>query len=341
MARTTAEWKSRIGRRPRLRDLHILSTVVEWGSMGKAASHLAMSQPAVSEAIADLEDTLGVKLLDRSPRGVDPTIYATALLKRGRVVFDELVQGIRDIDFLANPRAGEVRIGCPESLTAGFLPAIIDRLSRRYPQIVVHAIHAESGTLEFSELRRRNIDLMLARISEPFLDPELDAEILFQERYFVVAGARSRWVRRRKIELAELADERWIQMPENTYIDDSITEAFRAHGLEMPRKSVISFSANLRTHLLATGRFLTVVSASVLQFNAKAWSLKALPIDLNVQKRCVAVITVKNRTLSPVVQLFIDHARAVATSIPGTADPHRRRAPSIPPGIAKQLPKKR
>jgi DNA-binding transcriptional LysR family regulator len=92
---SVTEWDARIGKRLRLRDLHILSAVAERGSMAKAAKHLAMSQPAISEAIANLEAVLRVRLLDRGPRGVEPTIYAEALLKRGLVVFDELRQGIR------------------------------------------------------------------------------------------------------------------------------------------------------------------------------------------------------------------------------------------------------
>ena len=131
MARATWDWEGRIGQRVKLRDLHILSAVVRWGSMAKAASHLAMSQSAVSEAIANLEDALGVRLLDRSAQGIQSTIYADALLKRGRVVFDELQQGIKDIEFLADPTTGEVRFGCPESVSAGLLPVVIDRLSRR------------------------------------------------------------------------------------------------------------------------------------------------------------------------------------------------------------------
>jgi DNA-binding transcriptional LysR family regulator len=131
----------------------------------------------------------------------------------------------------------------------------------------------------------------------------------------VTAGANSPWAGRRKIELAELANEPWIQMPAETSINASLAGAFQAHGLELPRKSIVSLSMNLRNHLLATGRFLTVLSASMLRFNAKAWSLKALPIDLHVPHRCVAIITLKGRTLSPVVKLFIDHARAVAKSL--------------------------
>jgi DNA-binding transcriptional LysR family regulator len=130
-----ARLEDHIGRRFKLRELYILSTVVQWGSMAKAAARLAMSQPAVSEAIASLEATLQVRLLDRGPRGIEPTIYAQALLKRGTIVFDELRQGIRDIEYLADPATGEVRIGCPESLAAGFVPAMIDGFSRRHPQV--------------------------------------------------------------------------------------------------------------------------------------------------------------------------------------------------------------
>src|SRR5690242_13883182 len=117
MASATWDWEGRIGSRIRLRDLHVLSAVVRWGSMAKAASHLAMSQSAVSESIATLESALGVRLLDRSPQGVAPTIYAEALLKRGHVVFDELRQGVKDIEFLADPTKGEVRVACPELLS--------------------------------------------------------------------------------------------------------------------------------------------------------------------------------------------------------------------------------
>src|SRR5215475_2841658 len=310
MAAASKDWENRIGRRLKLRDLHILSAVVQWGSMAKAAKHLSMTQPAVSDAIATLEDALRVRLLDRSSKGVEPTIYANALLKRGRVVFDELRQGIRDIEFLANPKAGEVRVGCAEALAAGLVPAIIDRLSRRYPRVDVRVVHAETATHELRELRERDVDLLVGRILRP-LDDDIDAEILFEERRFVVAGARSRWAGRRKLALAELVHEPWI-LASNAASTPLITSAFRAHGLELPRRNVASFSVHVRTHLLATGRFLGIMSNSTLRFRAKPWSIKVLPIDLGFPPQKVAIFTLKNRTLSPAVKLFIECARQVA-----------------------------
>jgi len=101
----------RIERRLKLHDLRVLMSVVDGGSMSKAAERLATSQPAVSRAIADLEYSLGVQLLDRGPRGIVPTPYGRALIRRSIAAFDELRQGVKDIEFLADPTAGEVRIG--------------------------------------------------------------------------------------------------------------------------------------------------------------------------------------------------------------------------------------
>src|SRR6516164_6008249 len=125
------EWESQIGRRLKLRDLHVFLTVVQRGSMAKAAQQLGVSQPAVSEVIADLEHALGVRLVDRSARGVEPTVYGGALFKRSVAAFDELKQGVRDIEFLSDRTTGEVRIGAP-SVLAGFVAAVIQKFTRQY-----------------------------------------------------------------------------------------------------------------------------------------------------------------------------------------------------------------
>jgi len=314
MAKATWDWKSRLGHHVKLRDLHILTAVVRWKGMARAAPHLAMSQAAVSEAIANLERALGVRLLDRSPHGVAPTVYADALLKRGHVVFDELRQGIKDIEFLADPTAGEVRVACAEMPAAGLLPAAIDRLSRQYPRIVVRVVQlapraTESG-FEFHELRDRKVDLVLTAVYGQLAD-DLAIERLLDEPNYVVAALSSPWASRRKIDLSDLVDEAWI-FPTNPAIVKMITEAFQARGLEPPAERVSAASIPLRNYLLATGRFLTVLSKSVLHYNAKRWSLRALPIVLRAKPPSFAILTLRHRTPSPVVQLFIEHLREAA-----------------------------
>jgi DNA-binding transcriptional LysR family regulator len=326
MTTPTRAWEGRIGRRLKLRDLHVLSTVVEQGSMAKAAVQLAMSQPAVSEAIASLEAALSVRLLDRSSRGVEPTIYAHALLKRGHVVFDELWQGIRDIEFLRNPTVGQVRVATSELFAAGLLPETIAQLSLRHPQITIRVLQANTTTLEFRELRDRTVDLVVARVYGSLAEEDLDMEVLFQDRHFVVAGINSRWARRRKIALSELVGEPWI-FPATEVVRALIAEAFKAQGLEVPQERVSAGSLLLRNHLLATGRFLDVLPDSVLRYNAKQWSLKTLPVDLGAKPRSIAIVTLKGRSISPVVQLFIEQLRSVAMSMFGDRTGNNGRRP--------------
>src|ERR1700749_2225482 len=102
MGKPPTDWDARIGRRLKLRDLHILFAVVRVGSMAKAAGQLGITQPAISQAVSDLEATLGVRLLGRGPRGVAPTLFGDVLLKRGAEALDALKQGVRDIEFLAD-----------------------------------------------------------------------------------------------------------------------------------------------------------------------------------------------------------------------------------------------
>jgi len=138
-------WLDQIGRRVKLRQLEVLFVVAECGTMGKAAERLRLSQPVISKAIADLESTLGVRLLDRGPRGAEPTLYGRALLKRSVAIFDELRQSVGELQFLADPTAGELRVGCGDSMLAGFLPVIINRLCGRHPRLTFRVTQAPTG----------------------------------------------------------------------------------------------------------------------------------------------------------------------------------------------------
>lgn len=317
MSLRSADWDGRIGRHLKLRDLHVLLAVVQLGSMAKAASHLSITQPAISQAIADLERAVGVRLLDRSPRGVVPTIYGETLLKRGIEAFDSLKQGMRDIEFLLQPGSGEVCVGADMSYIAGgFLSEIIQRLASRHPRLAVHVVETTTSTAapEFRELRERTVDLMLGRLSSPIVADDLQVQTLFDESIVVVAGAQSRWADRRDIELAELADEPWILAPPNNVARSLVEDAFRAKGLEPPRPRVTTYSMQLRMQLLSSGRYLTVFTDSTVRYSAERWSLAVLPVKLGPRLPVVA-LTLKDRTLTPSVQLFIDQVRELTKTM--------------------------
>jgi DNA-binding transcriptional LysR family regulator len=313
-------WESQVGRRLKLRDLHVLHMVAQQGSMAKAAVQLGVSQPAVSEVISDLEHSLGVRLFDRSSQGVEPTMYGNALLKRSIAVFDELKQGIRDIEFLADPTTGEIKIACSSAIAFTVIPPIFERFIKKYPGVVLHfdEVASASVTRNFPELRDRKYDLILARerslpAEEPLAD-KLNIETLFDDQLVITAGPRSKWAARRgKIDLAELVEGPWILQAPHTRNYQHLAEAFQARGLAMPRAGFVTLSMPIFAHFVAGGPFITAMPRSLAHFH----SLKVLPVDLPDRPWPVTIVTLKNRTLSPVVERFIECTREVAKSIAG------------------------
>ena len=304
----------RIGRRMRLQDLHVFLTVVNAGSMGKAATILNSTQPNITRSIAALEHTLGVRLLDRDHRGVEPTDFGRALVKRSLIAFDELRASVKDIEFLADPTAGEIRIGSITYLAASFVTAVIDRLSLGYPRMSFDVLAGDTATLNRA-LTDRNVDFVLAQRFGAFSDEQFNFEKLYEERYVVLASAKNRWVRRKKVELADLLDEPWTLSSPETVIGLVAKEAFSSSGLPYPRVTVTTFPKEMRMNLLLTDRFLTISPTSDLRLPTKRPEFKPLPVKLPIAPIPIGVITLRNRPLNKVGEIFLDHARGVARLI--------------------------
>ena len=309
------DWsEQRLGRHLKLRDLNVLLTVARCGSMGKAAAQLAVSQPAISKAISEMEASLRVKLLDRSPRGVEPTIYARTLLDRGLNAFDELRQAVQHIEFLADPTAGEVRIGSSLGTAISFVSVVIDRLAKRYPRIHFDLLTGDA-TLTYRALAERKIDLLIARIFAPVDEEHMQAEVLYEVRDVVAAAAQNPWTRRRRVKLADLVNVPWVLPPTDSLQGTIVAEAFRVSGLEVPRAAVITATVPVRNALLAGGRFLTIEPDSDLQLPGTSPPLKRVAVNLPTTPRPIGIITLKHRTLGPTAQLFMDAARELARTL--------------------------
>jgi DNA-binding transcriptional LysR family regulator len=311
-------WDERIARRLKLRDVYVLRTVAQLGSMGKAASQLAVSQPAISQAITDLERVLGVRLLDRSQRGVEPTPYGKAFLKWSAVIFDDLKQGVEEIDYLTDPTVGEVRLGTSEIMNAGLVPIVIARLSKQYPRLTFTVMQAATRAMLHHDLRERSVEFILGRMPVPNTEGDLDVEFLFEDPLIPVVGASSKWLKRRRIDAVELIDERWCLPPFDWFAETAgsvIPEAFHATGLAVPRHTVKANSANLFFLLVATGQFVSAVPASILRLNGKRLGLRSLPLEFPIKPDPVCIATLRGRTINPASQLFIKSARELAKSL--------------------------
>jgi DNA-binding transcriptional LysR family regulator len=305
------QWTDRIGRRVKLRDLHIVLAIAEAGSMSRAADRLAISHPVVSKTIGDLEHALGVRLFDRTAQGTELTQYGRALLGGGTVVFDELRRVMQEIAFLSDPTVGELRIGSAAPYVEGLVPTVITRLAERYPRITFQVKDTDAVTL-CGLLRERKLDVVVGRVPAPVFGEDLMSEFLFDDELHVVAGLRSLWARRRRIALAELCGEPWL-MPESDNIATAlISEGFRSAGLAPPTPHLVTNSVTLRLRLVESSRFIAALPRSTLSFAGKRMQIKVLPVELRTRAPPAVAISLKHRTANPIAKLFIEELRALA-----------------------------
>jgi DNA-binding transcriptional LysR family regulator len=308
------QWSERIGRRLKPRDLHVFLAVAEQGNMAKAAEQLAISRPVVSKTISQLEHTLGVPLLDRTPKGVEPTLYGRALLKRSLAVFDELRQSVKEIEFLADPNSGELHIGCAEVMAAGFVSAVVAELTRRFPRLL---IRTEPGSVpdQFTILRDRRCEIYVGRAVAEEAEPDMTREPLFNDWPLVVAGLRSKWARRPNIRLRDLEHARWIIAQTEIMADGPFADTFKALRRAAPQPTIVSGSLSLRSNLLAREDFVTLVPGSVLHFGPRRHEFEVLSVKLLPWKLPICITSLKGRTLSPAANLFRECARELAKPV--------------------------
>jgi DNA-binding transcriptional LysR family regulator len=307
------DWSDRIGGRLKLRDLHILMAVADTGSMAKAAAKLGISHPAVSKAISEIEGTLGVRLFDRGSQGAQLTAYGEVLLQCGINVFDEMQQGLRSLEHLSDPNSGEVRLGCTDIILHSLVPAIVREYSSKYPGVQLDVKLTNPGGHQTQELRDRKIDLLITRATGQ--QDDFHSEVLFDEPFVFVVGAQSEFARKRRVALKDIIKGNWVLPPYDSAPGALIAEVFRAHGFSPPRQSVKTIAIQLTVSLIASGEFVGILPTSVAALSAHRAGLRVLPLKPSGPRISAEIVFLRNRTLSPAVESFINCAREVAVSL--------------------------
>jgi len=281
--------------------------------MAKASQHLGLSQPAISRAVADMEHALGVPLLDRSATGVGLTEHGRVLVERTRIIFDEVKESIKEIEHLADPRQGEVRIGVTEPLTA-ILSEIIGQMTRRYPRITYQVSVGDTDLLTHW-LRDRALDVALTRWNALTKADDLAAETLYTATLAIVADRTHPLAARKRLTLPDLMYEQWALPPPDTFLGRVTSDLFEQKRLPLPSSIVTTTSTLMRLSLVANGRFLSVLPTSMLRHRSyKSW-LRTLRVDLGDRGGSVSAITIKDRRTSGAMKLFLEASRAVCKGL--------------------------
>lgn len=302
------DWDKRIGRRLALWDLSILLTAVEAGSMSRAAERLRVSQPAISKTISLLEREIGARLVRRNSRGIEPTEHGRALLARSSAALAELQRAVKEMEILSDLKAGELRIAANEVALSGVVGTVINRLYARHPGIVFEIIPAYTHAAQIHELEQGNVELVVGQMPQSDAYRHLEASKLFQEQLVVVAGRNNPWAKRREVDLIELLDEPWAFSPLDSLSGQSMEQAFRSSGLDLPRIMVVASSMQLLRRLVMENEFLALFPRSVVRLSQ---GVRILPTTVKARWQPIGIMTVKHRTLSPLAKMFIECAQSV------------------------------
>lgn len=297
--------------RIKLRQLLLVSVLGESGNLRRAAAQLAMTQPTATRLLHEVEAALGVKLFERSRRGMEPTLYGAEMIRRAHALLADLDAAHEGIRALAEGAAGTLTIGAMASTASVVLPRSVAALAALQPELRI-SIQEGAHDLLVGALKRGEIDLMLGRVMGGAQMDDLEHEVLYGDDFRVVCGRDNPLARAGRLRLAALAGERWILPAPSAPVRQRFDILFMAQAGVRPRNAIESVSLLTNLTMLQETRMLGVMPADIARHFARLRLIHVLPVALKELYGPVALITRAKRPRSPAMAVFIDILRRTA-----------------------------
>jgi DNA-binding transcriptional LysR family regulator len=307
---TPSDLIERLPRRLKMGELRVFVAVLEHRSFRKAAAALHVTQPAVTKAIAGMEDVLGVKLFDRRADGVEPTVHGTALAPHATAIFNELRSAALELNIVSRGATGTLRIGTVPMPAVACLPVAIRNLVRTHPDIFISVVEARE--LDLAErLRKREIELALFRSALFSPGDDLQLDVLFDERLCVLAGKDHPLAARKHIAWPELLEHPWVLPPADSFFLHHVRRSLDQLGLALPRHVVESISIGFQHGMVLHGSMLSFGLRSPFTFSPHGNALVQLPVDIPSITGSVCIATLRSRQMSPLAHRVVAELRAL------------------------------
>jgi LysR family transcriptional regulator of gallate degradation len=275
-------------------------------SIGKACRELGLSQPALSKAIRRLEDELRVPLFQRTPTGIEPTSYGSALARRADIIQNEIGRAVSEIEALRNHMGGEARIGVGPALAASLVSQALASFLSARPQMVVHLHEGLYELLSDAVMAGRHDFAVTTRPSAPIAG-DLTAKLLFKDRFVFAAGAQHPLAKRRVVKPADLIEYPWVLPPRGGLLWPRIVDVFERIGLRAPEPQVETNSSGCMIALLRAGTFISLVPAHLVDHDVRRREIVLLNASTLDFSRDVIVLRRTESVLSPGAEAFLAH----------------------------------
>lgn len=294
-----------------LRNLRLVQVIGREGNLVRAAQAMNMTQSAVTKALQDTEAAAGARLFDRTNRGVQPTPIGRALIAHAGVILTQLSHAEQELADLRDGAAGTVVVGTLLAASASWLPRAILRVQAERPNLLIRIVEGTNDTL-MPQLRSGAIDMVLGRLAVFRERDGIQQEGLFEDYAAVVARAGHPLAGRRRLELTDLTDWRWILPRPETTLRRQLDEIFRHAGLLAPATDVESLSVLTNRLILLNSDLLTVWPIELARVEVATGAFTILPVDLAATRRPVGISTRTHGRLTPAAEVVLAALRAAA-----------------------------
>jgi DNA-binding transcriptional LysR family regulator len=291
--------------RLRFKQLRLLIALDEAKSLHKAAERVAITQPGASKALHEIESTLGASLFERTSQGLEANDLGRCAIRYARLINTDLARLREEMLGILQGHGGRLSVGA----IMGAVPALVAALSRlreRQPQLSVEIVEDTSARL-LGLLDEGRLDLALCRTSVSQRPAAYDCRVREPEPLLLVAHPAHPLAHREGLQLANLAECRWVVFPVNMPMRLTLEQAFREAGLSFPQYPIETSSTFTTLSLLAQDPTLVaVMPTDVARMALDHGILAALPLRLASRSEPLEIVTRHGVSLSVPVQWLID-----------------------------------
>lgn len=295
-----------------LRDIEYFAVVAEHRHLGRAAEALGLSATALSKSLRRLEASVQAKLVRRTSKGVELTSEGGLLLSRVRGLRLSLQEISREIADLSQGRSGSLRVGTLPGVIDDLVAPVSSTLFMEGARVTLNVFVGNNDTL-LPALQNGELDFVISATPKAQYE-DLVHEHLFDDELVVFASAKHPLTRKKRVTVAELAEEQW-STPAASTPGSMLWLPLSAHGLRNPRFVLFTASLSLRDHVIASTRMLGHSSRRVLRNIAQRLDLAEVPVPELQMTRPVCISYRKGAYLSPLARRMIELLKNVAKKI--------------------------
>jgi DNA-binding transcriptional LysR family regulator len=303
----------RLGARLKMRHLVLLLQIQQHGSLTRVAEHMASSQPAVTNALAELESMFGTPLFERSPRGMLPTALGAVVLERARAMISDLDHLAREMEVVAAGHAAHLHIGVIPFISGQMLSAALKRLQAQMERRVTVTIHEGTSDQLLPQLKDHIVDIVIARASSAVDLTRVSFEVLYQQQPRIIASRRlAAKLARTKLDWNKLRTLDWILGAPHTPMREQVTDLFLSAGIAPPVPVIESYSSKLIGEMIASGEeAISIVPVDIAEELVRIAGVAIVPYSLSWTLPPIAVFTRVEKAHSPARDVLIEVLRQV------------------------------